>query len=890
MSEVDIIYYQHKVTDANLRTMLRPRMSVPYAWDEPIQPPHMVCEVKGGSSSIYNLDKLEEGEHLYYENFIYIAMESTFQGPSTPESFLKSSPKGSFWASSQLVFDVPHADSPVVLRKKEPGRRSQLWRMTSTGMLQNEAFAAPRDPARRGSVTSSNGLVLDISSATFTSGEEMTLKLRKQDERRQSTQTWYFGKDGRLRCHDSNHVVQPKYGIIGLKEGSPLILKPGGRMDASQEDIPLEQVISRQKNLPGSGDLSVRVVADGPTRVLLIMDSWRQASRPAVPSAIPGSSVDSFELVELKQQQSPMEEISSREPSSSKGSKELEIAVWLKEGIGLSLVNQVPEELVYISLFGIDVHYVQTVKEVDLNASVSSVQIDNQLSLAQKPVSLFVVTPSEGRVRPPALSLVATKQCGASSTVEIYKRLILTVSKITINVEELLLLKLLQFSGFSQSDVTMETIDETHYDTSSPISSDPLMKRFFFETLKLNATDFRLSMYTSTKISQDLQLLKTAMRLFLIQFEDAPVSLDPFTRLHPFETRDFLIDAVLKHYMEELKSQAVKILGSVDFLGNPVGLIQDFKDGLKELVLEGSVTGLVKNVTHGMSNTAAKVTGTISDGIGTVTLDNRHQEMRNVIRGAHDGTSSGHLSAGVKGFAFGVVGGFTSVFTQTYKGAAEDGVEGLMKGLGRGIVGTVTKPAAGILDLASGTMAAIRSSTTRDSHIMPPRARPRRCCQNPAGLLPRYSFHDARGLEFVHILCEGVGERYFMMEELRQHPKDGMQVLITSECTYFLPLTNPSEPVLNVFHSELFHARHIMQAGRHYIELTKMANTEAGISAPSVDLKERPKVGCDSERIAKKVSQQINYAKSCYEELKQQVVIKTNTHFLKLHLPSQTDY
>ena len=56
-----------------------------------------------------------------------------------------------------------------------------------------------------------------------------------------------------------------------------------------------------------------------------------------------------------------------------------------------------------------------------------------------------------------------------------------------------------------------------------------------------------------------------------------------------------------------MKSQAVKILGSVDFLGNPIGLIQDLRDGLKELLLEGNVTGMVKNVTHGMSNTAAKV-------------------------------------------------------------------------------------------------------------------------------------------------------------------------------------------------------------------------------------------------------------------------------------------
>eukprot|EP00057_Strongylocentrotus_purpuratus_P015089 XP_011669563.1 PREDICTED: vacuolar protein sorting-associated protein 13D [Strongylocentrotus purpuratus] len=216
--------------------------------------------------------------------------------------------------------------------------------------------------------------------------------------------------------------------------------------------------------------------------------------------------------------------------------------------------------------------------------------------------------------------------------------------------------------------------------------------------------------------------------------------------------------------------------------------------------------------------------------------------------------------------------------------------QGLMKGIGRGIMGTVTKPAAGLFDLASGTMNAIRSSTTSESHLMPPRVRPPRCCRSPSGVLARYSLHDSRGMEFVSVLCEGTsGERYFMMDELRNHPLDGMQVLITSECTYFLSLTNLQEPVLSVFHSELFHAKHILQAGKHYIELTKVANTEAGVSAPSLDLKERPKVGCDNERIAKKVSQQINYAKSCYEELKQQVIIKSDDAFLKLHLPSHID-
>ena len=51
------------------------------------------------------------------------------------------------------------------------------------------------------------------------------------------------------------------------------------------------------------------------------------------------------------------------------------------------------------------------------------------------------------------------------------------------------------------------------------------------------------------------------------------------------------------------------ILGSTDFLGNPFGFLADVSEGVSELVHEGNVGGLVWNVTHGMANSAAKVTG-----------------------------------------------------------------------------------------------------------------------------------------------------------------------------------------------------------------------------------------------------------------------------------------
>ncbi len=77
-----------------------------------------------------------------------------------------------------------------------------------------------------------------------------------------------------------------------------------------------------------------------------------------------------------------------------------------------------------------------------------------------------------------------------------------------------------------------------------------------------------------------------------------------------------------------------------------------------------------------------------------------------------------------------------------------------MKGFGKGVIGTVAKPVVGVMDLASGTMAAIRSSTVSESHLVPQRVRLARCCINPAGMLPRYSPYNARGQEYIPKLSE----------------------------------------------------------------------------------------------------------------------------------------
>ncbi|CAL4063499.1 unnamed protein product, partial [Meganyctiphanes norvegica] len=250
--------------------------SIHYAWDEVMLQPHLTCVAPGGTSATYNLNVLGEGAKLTYENFIYIAFTATFKkrgrkgsGKSEEVTLDPTSVE-----CQQLVLDVPEG-TRVTLARKEIGRRSQLWRMTSTGMLQHEGSSPPHDPSiRRSSKTNNNILVLDIAGPAPQPNSYTPLMLRKPDDRRRLTQTWRFTDDGQLCCLHANLFVQAKDGFPGLTTGNDVVLGPPQLVhyDTMENGIPYEQAISRQRLRPGSGLLAVKVVTDGPTRVLQIMD------------------------------------------------------------------------------------------------------------------------------------------------------------------------------------------------------------------------------------------------------------------------------------------------------------------------------------------------------------------------------------------------------------------------------------------------------------------------------------------------------------------------------------------------------------------------------------------------------------------------------------------
>ena len=165
----------------------------------------------------------------------------------------------------------------------------------------------------------------------------------------------------------------------------------------------------------------------------------------------------------------------------------------------------------------------------------------------------------------------------------------------------------------------------------------------------------------------------------------------------------------------------------MDFLAILVELIHDVTDGLSCLVEQRSVSGLVRNVAHGVADSTSKVTGSLSHGLNKLLPDDRRLTTQDNHRSS---TISHAIRHGTAGIAVGIYDGLTSMIKQPYRSGKEEGVQGLVKGFAKGIVGTVNKRVASILDATKEMATVIKEGSRSTNTISQNRIRPTRCPVN----------------------------------------------------------------------------------------------------------------------------------------------------------------
>jgi vacuolar protein sorting-associated protein 13D len=784
LSDVPIQFYQSETREelTYLRAFIQPNQSIDYAWDEPTLRQAITCSVLGGTKETYDLQRLGQGENLCYENHICLALEQTFNEESITQYSSKypsqksrsTNDRNSFRLLNQQQLVIDYLQGNLVLALREENKRSQLWRMTSGGLLVHTGSSSPRDWSNKNDTSDDirHASVLDIDESSANNltnanskSDYTRLTIRRYDSKREFTQKWRFDDDGYLCMGQTQMCVQ----VFGeLKEKSLVVLGPR-RFNEGKMLPPLPTMYIRpHRRLKGSGLLSVRTYADGPTRILEITDLKTSNSSDNLKSEV----------------------LPTPTPTDNVSSMIYHLDLRLDSGIGVSIINAMgreSEELVYIIFNNIRLLYKDENNAHLIDGTIGAIIISNQLLMTSTPPCLLYATYGEDTSSHSAVRLQALLQKPSANykQLHIFHYLMIGLNSITIQIDEILLWKLIEFFSvdFSSSSNTKTSktddqtydLDEGEYDTQRLLSllTSTQATRIYFNEFSISSIDLDLSVYCGNARSLPVHLLTIKRRAAfpLIRFENAQIHLKPYNHIHIFNTYDFFLLALTTHYVDELKRQAFKILGSVDFLGNPLGLFNDVTDGFASLVDHGSVTGLVKNVAHGVADSTSKFTGTLSYGLGKLALDEEHDDMREAIANNYRGSSIGHVIGGTVGLAAGFIGGLTSMITQPYKSVVEDGVGGLVKGFAKGLVGTVSKPVVGVLDFANGLALAIKEGSRSSNTILRNRTRITRCPTNIYGLLQPYSSYDANGQCLLYQMNKkDLTERYITRITLSQTP------------------------------------------------------------------------------------------------------------------------
>ena len=165
------------------------------------------------------------------------------------------------------------------------------------------------------------------------------------------------------------------------------------------------------------------------------------------------------------------------------------------------------------------------------------------------------------------------------------------------------------------------------------------MEELELQPIFLNIS-FRLKGQSSSRKKDGyfiFEILKNALGTALVNIDEAPLTLKGVKLTNVFDDQQAVTKKLVKRYVDDSIKQVYKILGSVDIIGNPVGLFSNISTGVVDLFekprqgfnqgpLEGGyglvlgAKSLVKNTISGTFNSINKVTGSLAGGLSTMTM------------------------------------------------------------------------------------------------------------------------------------------------------------------------------------------------------------------------------------------------------------------------------
>ncbi|XP_050293110.1 intermembrane lipid transfer protein Vps13 isoform X2 [Anthonomus grandis grandis] len=427
--------------------------------------------------------------------------------------------------------------------------------------------------------------------------------------------------------------------------------------------------------------------------------------------------------------------------------------------------------------------------QMQLHAKINRVQIDNQMFDCIFPVVLAPVPPPKSVAADsgikPFIELSIVQLLVKNSQIRQFKYFSVLVQEFHIKVDMGFInavVDMMQESENSDEEdrllfvKDMQLVDEALYSHAAGQAMQE--QKSFYDLLHLSPLkihiSFSLAAGTSSGQSAStpnfLNVLLQGVGVTLTDLQDVVFKLAPFKREYIFLTQKQLVSETSGHYVGQLVKQLYVLVLGLDVIGNPYGLVVGISKGVEDLFYEpfqGAIQGpsefaeglalgvrsLVGHTVGGVMGAATRITGAMGKGIAALTFDEDFQRKRRDQMNKKPTTAQEGIARSGKGLVMGVVDGFTGVFTKPVTGAKEQGVEGFFKGLGKGAVGLVTRPAAGLVDFASGSLDVVKRATEVSDNDTA-RLRPPRFLQAD-GLVRPYNSMEAEGNKLLVELNKG---------------------------------------------------------------------------------------------------------------------------------------
>ncbi|KAG8981485.1 hypothetical protein FRB94_008774 [Tulasnella sp. JGI-2019a] len=343
----------------------------------------------------------------------------------------------------------------------------------------------------------------------------------------------------------------------------------------------------------GSRVVSLDVRAEGPKQVLTVSNYSEDTSlykRRARSSSTAESTISRADT--LSSQVEAFEAITEEiEPSMSIN---LDF-----EGIGISLINRRLVEVVYLTMSKLKVEYTDSDVAQAVNIACGWIQLDNQLHEAIFPI---VLQPMAVQKESNSLAILPSIQASVivlkdqSHGVLFIKYASILLQALSVQMDEdflFALLDLTKVKGIVWEDEQADAL--TQFPTSiAPPTGRKDGQDLYFEVLELQPMRLALSFTRTERVNADEKLtlrnpLAVALNAFTMtigNINDAPLRFNALAIKDMRLTVPVLQERVMYHYKQEVLRQLYRILGSVDFIGNPVGLFNNVSSGVADIFYE----------------------------------------------------------------------------------------------------------------------------------------------------------------------------------------------------------------------------------------------------------------------------------------------------------------